>query len=100
MFRLSATFRIAVGLSCLGASVLIASRMLRLGEGKRNVALQRRAALCQTIALHASTLVKRNDEYVQLERDLRILVRRHPALLSVGLRHRGQLIVATRHHAK
>ncbi|MEE8045204.1 MAG: diguanylate cyclase, partial [Dehalococcoidia bacterium] len=62
--------------------------------------MQQRVALCQSMAIHASTLVKQKEGHLQLERDLRMLVKRNPELLSVGLRQGGELIVSTGYDAR
>ncbi len=100
MFRVSATLRIAFGLSCLVVSVLLASRTLGLAQDEWAAVIRGRSALAEAVALHCSSVVGRSSP-IRLRDDLQAFVDRNPEVLSAGLRlDSGRLIVQVNEHAR
>ena len=93
MFRVSATLRLAIGLAFLGISVYLASCTVGLGRNEWATESRNRAAISESIALHASHLVARGD-VAYLDDTFAILVRRNRDLISIGLRNTNRQIVA------
>ena len=93
MFRVSATLRLAIGLAFLGISVYLASCTVGLGRNEWAIESRSRAALSESIALHASHLVARGDT-AYLNNTLTVLVQRNRDLMSIGLRDANNRLVA------
>ncbi len=96
--RISATFRISIGLAFLGLSVFMASRAIGMGGKGSATVNEGRAALSEAIALHVSREIARGEVDALLP-GFEMLVQRNPGLLSLGLRRDGELIVEAGNHA-
>lgn len=83
---LTAKFRIALGLSGLVVSLLLAALLIGLIPDHRGQVRQGRAALAESIALSTSEFVTHSEEQ-RLEKYLRIIVDRNPDILSAAVRN-------------
>ena len=94
MYRLSATFRIAIGMTLLSSSVLLVVRSLRIGPDEDLALLAGRRDVAETVALHCSFLLNRN-ELNPLRQSLSAFIDHHPEVRSIALRKPGgELVVA------
>ncbi len=98
MFQFSATVRIAIGLTSLGFSVLLATRMLGLDQGASTTVLRGRQSLAESIAMHCATAQTYDLPQDQLRRDLQSVVDRTEQLLFIGVRHEQQLVIEVGEH--
>jgi PAS domain S-box-containing protein len=77
--------RIAFGLVSLTLSVLFAARALGLMPDREGAVLQKRAALCEALAVHCSLAVAA-DDLAAVEAAVRAVAGRNPDILSAGVR--------------
>lgn len=95
---LSARFRIAFGLVCMLASVLLLAIVLGVIPDRRQAVLQGRAKLCEAIAVNSSILVNRAD-IRRLEAILKTVVKRNDELLTAAVRRAdGTIAVEVGNH--
>ena len=99
MFKLiSARFRIAFGLICMLASVLLLAIVLGIVPDRRAAVLAGRADMCEAVAVNSSILVNRND-IRRLEAILQTIVARNDDLHSAAVRRTdGRLAVVISPH--
>ena len=99
MSRISATSRIAISITFLSLSVLLAAKLLRMIPEPNVPVARGRVALCETIALHCSYLASHGDRR-GLESSLESFVRRNDDMLSAALRRNdGHLEVEVGDHS-
>lgn len=85
MWRLTAKFRIAMGLAGLLVSLLLLAILIGLVPDRRGAVQQGRAALAEALAIHHSMSAYRSD-CQHLQRALELIVTRNSDLLSSALR--------------
>ena len=73
MFRILTSFRLAIGITCLGASVLLLSHWLGLGQDEWAVAVRGRAEFSEAIGIHAAAYVPRRSGLAELKETMRVL---------------------------
>ena len=99
MNRISASTRISLGLACLAISVLLAAELLNLFPTSSKHVLDNRKQLCETIAIHASIGIQK-DDLAAVQAAIAATVARNDDLLSAGIRNGdGKLLVKTVGHA-
>lgn len=99
MKRLSATARIALGLSCLTVSVLLAAQTCGLIPDHRVPVTKGRAALCEAMAINFSLLASRGD-LKRIDVGLQAIVKRNRDILSAAVRRAdGKYLVEVGEHA-
>src|SRR2546423_12885637 len=100
MKRFSAVTRIAIGITCLTLSLLLAAQGLGVIPSVTDITLKGRKELCESLAIHCSMAAQRG-ELSGIEDTVRALRERHGDILSVGLRKAdGELLVQVGDHAK
>ena len=82
---LSVKARITLGLVSLAVSVMMVARFFGLGPNAQHAVLEGRKALCESLALNFSILVRRGD-VSSMEGVLKAVVERNDQLLSAGIR--------------
>ncbi|MGQ0751353.1 MAG: ATP-binding protein [Betaproteobacteria bacterium] len=91
---------IALGLSFLVASLVLAAIFLGLVPDRIGAIREGRATLAESLAATATTLAAGGD-LRQLESTLRLVVKRNPDMLSAGMRRAdGRLVVAAGDHER
>ncbi len=97
---LSVKARITLGLVSLAVSVMMLARFFGLGPNAQSAVLEGRKALCESLALNFSILVKRGD-ISSMEGVLKAVVDRNEHLLSAAIRRSNQkLHLEVGDHAK
>ena len=100
MNRISATSRIAISITFLSLSVLLAAKLLRMMPEPNEAVVQGRVALCESIAMHCSYLASHGDSR-GLESSLTAFVGRNDDMLSAALRRNdGELEVEVGDHTE
>ena len=98
MKGLSSRFHLAVGMTALVVSVLLLALHFGLVPDRDQAVRAGRLALAESVALGSAELVDDEDES-RLRRLLRLVVRRNPELLSIGIRQAdGELWASTGDH--
>ena len=97
MFSFSATTRIAVSLACLTVSLVTTARLFGLVPDERKAITRGRGVFCETIAVHTSLLLIK-DDIGSLRTTLPLLADRDPNVLSIGLRRNGELLIDSGKH--
>jgi len=96
----SARSHIALGLSLLTLSLLLAAAFLGLVPDRASAVRDGRAALAETMAATGSALATRG-ELPLLESTLRLVAKRNPDILSAAMRRAdGTLVAAVGEHAR
>jgi len=91
---------IALGLSFLVASLVLAAIFLGLVPDRIGAIREGRATLAESLAATATTMAAGGD-LRQLESTLRLVVKRNPDMLSAGMRRAdGTLVVAVGNHER
>jgi hypothetical protein len=85
MNRLSARWRIALGLVALLSSVLMLAVALGLVPSQRELIVESRAKLCESVAVGSSILATRGD-MSGLQAELQGVAGRNADILSAGVR--------------
>jgi signal transduction histidine kinase/HPt (histidine-containing phosphotransfer) domain-containing protein/ActR/RegA family two-component response regulator len=85
---------IALGLASLMATVLLAASMLGLIPDRIGAMRDGRAALAETLAADATSLITQ-QEIARLEAILRFVVKRNPDMLSVAVRTADGVVLVT-----
>jgi diguanylate cyclase (GGDEF)-like protein/putative nucleotidyltransferase with HDIG domain/PAS domain S-box-containing protein len=96
----SAKTRVAFGLACLTACVILTAMTFGLIPDRYMIAVNDRMALCKTIGLQSSVLVSQGnrDGAMQL---LQLIIASRPDILSAGIRRKdGRLWAEVGNHAK
>ena len=89
----SARMRIAFGLVCMLATVLLLAMLLGFVPDRRSAVMDGRKKLCESIAVNGSILANRRD-IPRLEAILRTIVERNDDILSAAIRRGdGKLVV-------
>ncbi|MGI9456689.1 MAG: ATP-binding protein, partial [Aeoliella sp.] len=97
---ISARFRIAFGLVCMLASVLLLAIVLGIVPDRHEAVLQGRAKMCESVAVNSSVLVSRAD-LRRLEAILQTVVARNDDLQSAAVRRiDGHLAVEVGDHSE
>ena len=95
-----ASFRLAVALVCVGASLILGAHWFGVIPDSKPVAARAKNRLSEAIAVHAAAHV-RKQQWLDLKTVLQTHVDRNPELLSIGLRSDlGVLRIDTGHHAE
>ncbi len=93
-----ASFRLAVALVCVGASLILGAHWFGMIPDTKPLAARSKSQLSETIAVHAAAHV-RKQQWVDLKSILQTHVDRNPDLVSIGLRSEfGNLRIQTAHH--
>ena len=92
MYRLSATFRIAIGMTLLSSSVLLVAQTLGMRSGEVLALLAGNRQSPRFVGVRCSFLLNRN-ELNPLQQSLRRLVDHHPEVRSIALRKPGGELV-------
>ncbi|WP_374668499.1 ATP-binding protein [Ramlibacter sp.] len=91
---------IALGLTGLVASALLAASFLGLVPDRAQAVREGRLALAESVAASATALIA-SSEPRRLEEVLRFVQQRNPQLRSIGVRsHEGRLVLAVGEHAR
>ncbi len=100
MIKLSTKFRVTLGLTGIVTSLTMFAFAIGLVPDTVAVERANRAALAETIAVHATQLALQDEPEV-MRNSLKFIAKRNPDILSVGMRnHDGELIAATDRHAE
>ncbi|MEQ8786455.1 MAG: diguanylate cyclase [Pirellulaceae bacterium] len=100
MSRISATIRITIGLALLAVTALLAADGFGLVPDARRETIRGRAVLCESVAVHCSTLVGIGN-IDAAESGLKALVDRNEDVLSAALRRQdGSTLVEVGQHAQ
>src|SRR3954471_8214129 len=100
MKRLSAATRIAIGITCLTLSLLLAAQGLGVIPSPSDATLKGRKELCESLAIHCSLAAQRG-QMSAIEDETRTVAQRNPDILSVGLRASdGKLLIESGNHEK
>src|SRR3954470_11666395 len=100
MKRLSAATRIAIGITCLTLSLLLAAQGLGVIPSQSDATLKGRKELCESLAIHCSLAAQRGDVNVVKE-TTEALVARDKDIVSVGRRAvSGELLLQVNDHLK
>jgi PAS domain S-box-containing protein len=92
--------RISFGLVSLLLCVLVVARNFDLLPDPDAAAIERRRAVCESVAVECALAAQRKEKPATADAFARALARRHPDVLSVGVRDAtGQLVVDTGDHA-
>ena len=95
-----ASFRLAVALVCVGASLILGAHWFGMIPDTKPLEVRAKSQLSETIAVHSAAHV-RKQQWVDLKTVLQTHVDRNPDLLSIGLRSDlGVLRIQTAHHAE
>ncbi len=98
MNRLSARWRIALGLVALLSSVLMLAVAMGFVPSQRELIVESCAKLCESVAVGSSILATRGD-MTGLQAELEGVAGRNPDILSAGVRDRtGKLVAAVGGH--
>jgi diguanylate cyclase (GGDEF)-like protein/putative nucleotidyltransferase with HDIG domain/PAS domain S-box-containing protein len=98
MRRISSVTRIAVGLTCLTVTMLLAAQSLGLLPDAQRAALNGRRSLCEAVTVECCLAAQRDDA-ATMRTVARALVARDPAVRSVAVRRtNGLTVVTTSHH--
>jgi len=98
MVKLNATFRIALGLSGILASIVLLATFLDIVPDRDSAVRQGRAALAESLAANSSMLLTQDDIH-RLDAILRLMVERTADLRSAALRAEdGRMVVEIGDH--
>jgi diguanylate cyclase (GGDEF)-like protein len=98
MKRFSAATRIAIGITCLTLSLLLAAQGLGVIPSPSDATLKGRKELCESLAIHC-TLAAQRGKISEIADDSRAVAERNPDILSLGLRNaEGKLIFQVGKH--
>lgn len=90
--QFSAVARISLGLVALWCAQLLAAQWLGLIPNRRDVAMEGRSKLCESIAINCSALLmEKNPEL--LKQCLQATVARNPEIQSIGLRQADETLL-------
>ncbi len=92
MRRFSAATRIAIGITCLTLSLLLAAQGIGIIPSPTDAALKGRKELCESLAIHCSVAATRN-ELTDLATTTKAVADRHPEILSLALRTADNKII-------
>src|SRR5688572_26284736 len=99
MKRFSAATRIAIGITCLTLSLLLAAQGLGVIPNSSDAIIKGRKELCESLAIHSSVAAAR-DDVTTIADTAKVLVERNPDIRSVALRAAGgELLVVVGDHA-
>ena len=95
-----ASFRLAVALVCVGASLILGAHWFGMIPDTKPIELRGKSQLSEAIAVHAAAHI-RKQQWPDLKTILQTHVDRNSDLLSIGLRSDlGVLRIDTGHHAE
>lgn len=98
MNRFTPLVRISLGLVLVTTSIMISFDLIGLVPSPADKELQTRVQLCETLAVHAATAVKRSD-LASVRNMVQATVKRNEDVLSVGLRlESGRLFMSAGEH--
>src|SRR5687768_12490122 len=98
MKRFSAATRIAIGITCLTLSLLLAAQGLGVIPSPSDATLKGRKELCESLAIHCSVAAQR-DDIGDLTTTTRAVAERHPDILSLALRRAdGKVLLSSGDH--
>ena len=98
MTRFSAATRIAIGITCLTLSLLLAAQGLGVIPSPSDATLKGRKELCESLAIHCSVAAHRN-ELGELTTTTRAVAERNPDILSLALRRAdGKVLLSSGDH--
>ena len=87
-------YRVSLGLVCLLSSVLLAARNLDLLPDPDAAAIARRQSACEAVAIEYVLAANRREKPAGTVAFVQTIARRHPDLLSIGVRDvRGKLVI-------
>ena len=99
MARLAATFRIAIGLAFLTASLLLAARSFGFVPDDRVAVAEGRRKMCETLAINCSLFAQQGSDE-QVRAALEASAKRDPEILSAAVRRDdGSLLAEFGDHA-
>ncbi len=100
MNRLSTRFRLVLGLVSLTVTTLLLSELMGLFPNSRNLVLQGRAQLCESLAIYASSLASKGD-LGTLKSSLRAIANRNDDIESIAIRRSsGTLLLDVGEHSE
>ncbi|MCA9023407.1 MAG: hypothetical protein KDA74_24830, partial [Planctomycetaceae bacterium] len=94
MNRISATFRIALGISSLSVSIVLLAATVGLVPDRRTAVVDGRANLCETLAVKCSLLAG-HDDLKGIEQGLTAIVQRNQELVSAAIRSADGTLLAS-----
>src|SRR5687767_11445531 len=99
MRRLSAATRIAIGITCLTISLMLAAQGLGVIPSPTDATLKGRKELCESLAIHCSVAAQRN-EIGELATTSQAVAERNPDILSLALRRAadGKILLSSGDH--
>src|SRR5688500_15338459 len=98
MRRLSAATRIAIGITCLTISLMLAAQGLGVIPSPTEATLKGRKELCESLAIHCSVAAQRHD-LGELSTTTQAVAQRNPDILSLALRSAaGTILISSGDH--
>ncbi len=95
-----ASIRLAFGLVCVGAGLILSCQWLGLIPDVRQLETRARTQQCETLAIASAAMVRAN-QWSQLQGTLRAAASRDESILSIGIRSRnGQLRADSGQHRR
>src|SRR5687768_12040831 len=99
MRRLSAATRIAIGITCLTLSLLLAAQGIGIIPSPADATLKGRKELCESLAIHCSGVAQRN-ELGELATTTKAVAERNADIRSLALRRAadGKVLLSSGDH--